>query len=56
MFYLHVVREMPVTEVVQHLRVGATQVYLNKFRVGPRFRRLLAEVMTEDQQAEVPPR
>jgi hypothetical protein len=54
MFYLHVIRDLTTAEVVRRLNVNAAQVYLNKFRVGPEFRRLLSQVQLEDQQPGVP--
>jgi DNA-directed RNA polymerase specialized sigma24 family protein len=37
-FYLHLLKSIPVPEVCQRLKVGRTQVYLAKLRVGRLFR------------------
>lgn len=47
-YYLHVLHEMPVTEVIQRLRVSATQVYLAKLRVGRVYRRVLREIQSAE--------
>ena len=43
-FFLHVLKEMPVAEVIQRLKVTRTQVYLAKLRVGRLFRKELEAV------------
>ncbi len=43
-FYLRVLRGLPVAEVCRQLNVNAAQVYLAKLRVGRVFRRALAEL------------
>lgn len=48
-FYLHVLNQMPVTDVARRLHVSVAQVYLTKFRVGKRFRQLLRAVQEAEE-------
>lgn len=52
-FYLHVLKEMPVREVVQRLKVNRTQVYLAKLRVGRRFREELQKLREQSDPPSV---